>query len=67
MNIDDTKRVRDLKVLVEGKIVFEGKMPGQINEGIILFINANSIGDQFDKQKLCVGNYEQIAHEEVCE
>ena len=42
-------------------------MPGQINEGIILFINANSIGDQFDKQKLCVGNYEQIAHEEVCE
>ena len=22
---------------------------------------------QFDKQKLCVGNYEQIAHEEVCE
>lgn len=67
LNINDTKRVRDLKVLVEGKIVFEGKMPGQINEGIILFINANSIGAQFDKQKLCVGNYEQIAHEEVCE
>lgn len=67
LNVDDTKRVRDIKVLVEGKIVFEGKMPGQINEGIILFINSSSIGDKLDKQKLCMGNYEQTAYEEVCE
>ena len=63
LDIENEKRVKEIKVLVEDKIVFEGTMPLGVNEGYIVF--TNEAMRSISKANLFVGNKTVIPSNEI--
>ena len=63
LEIGNEKRVKEIKVLVENTIVFEGTMPLGVNEGYIVF--TNEAMKSISKANLFVGNKTVIPSNEI--